>query len=107
MVISSWMASSKIWELFQLGCQPAHGIDNRTVGLYPDWNVAGVAVREDMRLQFMKSLAFYLASSFTQPQSRNIAGDWQGIKPPCLLGIWSLTIAECVAAYNLRPEIEY
>ncbi len=65
----------------------AHGVHHRVAGTYLDWYVADLAVREDMRRVPTKDrLPQYLASALAHPPSRNIAGYWQGVKPPRTLG---------------------
>jgi len=64
-----------------------NGVHHRMSGTYLDWYVADLAWREDMRRTKMKGLTgLYVASALMHPVSRNIAGYWQGNKPPRTLG---------------------
>ncbi len=63
------------------------GIHHRMSGTYLDWYVADLAWREDMRRTKMSGLmGLYAASALMHPVSRNVAGYWQGNKPPRTLG---------------------
>ena len=65
----------------------AHGVHHRVSGTYLDWYVSNLTFREDMRRVSMDLLsARYLGAALAHTVSRNVAGYWQGVKPPGVLG---------------------
>jgi hypothetical protein len=89
-VIEPGSSTNQAESFFSRVRRSAHGVHHRVAGTYLDWYVADVAYREDMRRVPMSALAgMYLKSAMAHPVSRNIAGYWQGNKPPRTLG-WQM-----------------
>jgi len=65
----------------------ALGVNHRVAGRYLDWYAADLAWREDMRrLPASQEFITILKNALGHPVSRNLAGYWQGVKPPRILG---------------------
>jgi len=86
-VVEPGSSTNQVESFFSRIRRSAHGVHHRVAGTYLDWYVSDLAFREDMRRMPMANLApRYLGSALAHPVSRNLAGYWQGNKPPDTLG---------------------
>ena len=89
-VVEPGSSTNQAESFFSRVRRSAHGVHHRVAGTYLDWYVSDLAFREDMRRMPMNLLSKrYLGTALAHPVSRNIAGYWQGVKPPGVLG-WQL-----------------
>ena len=90
-VVEPGSSTNQAESFFSRVRRSAHGVHHRVAGTYLDWYVSDLAFREDMRRMPMNLLSKqYLGTALAHPVSRNIAGYWQGVKPPGVLG-WQLS----------------
>lgn len=93
-VVEPGASTNQAESFFSRVRRSAHGVHHRVAGTYLDWYVADLAFREDMRRVPMNLLSTrYLATALAHPVSRNVAGYWQGVKPPGVLG-WQVPGAD-------------
>lgn len=86
-VVEPGSSTNQVESFFSRVRRSAHGVHHRVAGTYLDWYVSDLAFREDMRRMPMNLLSNrYLGTALAHPVSRNVAGYWQGVKPPGVLG---------------------